>query len=325
MYSLRFDMRAPASGASSTELYRAAMEMTVWAETRGAVSAMVCEHHMADDGYLPAPMLLASALAARTSSIALIAAVVQLPLYNPVRLAEEMCVLDIISNGRMQYVGGLGYRPVEYEMLGVPFGQRGAIADENLEVLLKAVTGEAFEHKGRHIRVTPAPVTPGGPKIAWGGGSAPAARRAGRLGLDFFAQTENPKLRDIYEAAAREAGHEPGNCILPSLSAPSTVFVADDLDAAWAELGPYLMNDVLGYAAWNEGATETASLSFVKTAEGLRSENASHQILTVEEAIAYVGRSAPLPLHPIIGGLPPEIAWKYLKTVAEKVMPALAN
>jgi alkanesulfonate monooxygenase SsuD/methylene tetrahydromethanopterin reductase-like flavin-dependent oxidoreductase (luciferase family) len=324
LFSLRFDMRAPASGASTPELYRAAIEMAAWAETRGALAATLCEHHMASDGYLPAPMVLASAMAARTSRLPIVIAILQLPLYNPVRLAEEMCVLDIVSNGRLRYVGGLGYRPEEYAMLGVDYGPRGQLAEDNLALLLKAKTGEPFVHEGRRIHVTPAPVTPGGPSVAWGGGSPPAARRAGRYGLDFFAQKEDPRLREIYEAACRAAGRAPGMCMLPPLDAPTTVFVAEDVDAAWAELGPYLMNDVLGYAEWNEGDTDTASLSFAKTAEELRAENRSHRIMTVEEAIAFVRAGAPLPLHPIIGGLPPEIGWRYLRTVAEKVAPALA-
>jgi hypothetical protein len=114
-------------------------------------------------------------------------------------------------------------------------------------------------------------------------------------------------------------------CILSPADAPSTVFVADDLDRAWDELGPYLMHDVRSYAEWNEGNTDTASLSFVKTAEELRAENRSHRIFTVDEAIAHVRAGAPLPLHPLIGGLPPEIAWRYLQIVVDEVMPAAAG
>jgi alkanesulfonate monooxygenase SsuD/methylene tetrahydromethanopterin reductase-like flavin-dependent oxidoreductase (luciferase family) len=325
MFTLRFDMRAPAMGVPATDLYRAALDITAWAETRGGVSALVCEHHMASDGYLPSPMLLATALAARTTRIRIMAAIVQLPLYNPVRLAEEMCVLDILSNGRASFVGGLGYRTEEYEMYGVDFSRRGAIAEENLALLLRAVKGEPFEHEGRHIHVTPPPVTPGGPRIAWGGGSLPAARRAGRYGLDFMAQKGDPKLRVAYEEACRAHGHEPGACMLPRRDSATTVFVAENLDHAWDELGPYLMNDVLGYAEWNEGNEDTASLSFVRTAEELRAENISHRILTVDQAVAHVRGGAPLALHPLIGGLPPEIAWRYLETVVDKVMPALAG
>jgi alkanesulfonate monooxygenase SsuD/methylene tetrahydromethanopterin reductase-like flavin-dependent oxidoreductase (luciferase family) len=325
MFTLRFDMRAPSTGAPAPELYRAVLEMCAWAETRGALAAVLCEHHKSPDGYLPAPVPLAAAIAARTTQLPINLAIIQLPLYDPVRLAEELCVLDILSNGRVSYVGGLGYVPAEYEMYGVDFRRRGAIAEENLQLLLRAITGEPFEHLGRRIQVTPPPVTPGGPRIAWGGGSLAAARRAGRHGLDFLAQKGGEGLREAYEDACRASGHAPGRCFLPSRDVASTIFVAEDLDAAWRELGPYLMHDVLSYAAWNEGDAETTSLSFVKTAEELRAENRSHRILTVDEAVAWVGEGAPLSLHPLIGGLPPAIAWRYLETVANKVMPVVAG
>lgn len=99
MFTLRFDMRAPAQGAPAVELYAAATEMCAWAEGRGCPAAVLCEHHGSDDGYLPSPLMPASAIAARTERLAL-SPVVILPLYDPVRLAEEMAVLDIISNGR---------------------------------------------------------------------------------------------------------------------------------------------------------------------------------------------------------------------------------
>jgi alkanesulfonate monooxygenase SsuD/methylene tetrahydromethanopterin reductase-like flavin-dependent oxidoreductase (luciferase family) len=323
MFTMRFDMRAPSTGAPAAELYEAALGMAAWAETRGCLCAVLCEHHMASDGYLPSPMVLASAMAARTSSLPIMIAVVLLPLYDPVRLAEEMVVLDLVSRGRVSYVAAIGYRPVEYEMFGVDYHRRGKLADEKLAVLLAAKTGKPFEYGGRHIHVTPAPFTPGGPMVAWGGGSRAAARRAGRNGLGFIAQKEDPALRTAYTEAAREAGHQPGLCMLPPLDAPTTVFVADDVDRAWDELGPYLLHDVRSYAEWNAGNEDTASLSFVRTAEELRAENRTHRIFGVDEAIAHVRAGAPLALHPLIGGLPPEIAWRYVRTVAEKVVPAI--
>jgi alkanesulfonate monooxygenase SsuD/methylene tetrahydromethanopterin reductase-like flavin-dependent oxidoreductase (luciferase family) len=323
MFTMRFDMRSPENGAPTPDLYAAALEMAEWAETRGCVGAVICEHHMAADGYLPSPMLLASAVAARTTVLPITIAVVLLPLYDPVRLAEEMAVLDHLSRGRVSYVAAIGYRPAEYEMYGVDFHQRGRIAEDKLALLLKAKTGEPVEHDGRRIHVTPRPLTPGGPTVAWGGGSAPAAQRAGRFGLGFLAQGGGQHLVAEYEEAARAAGHEPGFCYVPSADTPTTLFVAEDVERAWEELGPYLMNDVRGYAQWNEGNTTTASISFVETAEALRAENRSHRILTVEEAVAFARTGMPIGLHPLIGGVPPEIAWPYLHTVVEKVMPAL--
>ena len=323
MFMMRFDMRAPSFGASTAELYPAAIEMAAFAESRGCITAVVCEHHAMADGYLPSPMTLATAMAARTTSLPIMTAVLVLPLYDPIRLAEDMVVLDIISNGRVSHVLAVGYVPSEYEHHGVDFSQRGKIADAHLELLLRAKSGEPFEYEGRRIHVTPAPITPGGPRIAWGGGSVAAAKRAGRFGLDFFAQGGEPSLADVYAEAARANGHEPGFCMIPPLDTATTVFVADDVDAAWDELGPHLMHDVSSYAAINEGNTHTASLSTAKTVDELRAENRSHRVLTVDEAVDFIKTGNFLQLQPLVGGLPPDIAWRYLRVVTDEVMPRL--
>ena len=325
MFTLRFDMRAPATGAAPKDLYDAAVEMTCWAEPRGVLTVILSEHHVTGDGYLPSPLVLATALAARTTTVSITVAVVLLPLHQPIRLAEEMIVLDIISGGRVGYVAAIGYRPEEYELFGVDFARRGRLADELLPVLLAAKSGEPFEYGGRTVQLGPAPVTPGGPRVAWGGGSPPAARRAGRFGLDFFAQAGDPSLEEAYVAAARAAGHEPGWCMLPAPDLPTTVFVADDVDRAWEELGPYLMHDVRSYAADNDEGAGTASISFARTADELREERRSHRILTVDEAVAMVRSGSFLQLQPLVGGLPPELAWPYLRRVTDEVLPAAAD
>ena len=324
MFMMRFDMRAPAFGATTAELYAAALEMAEWAESRGALAAVVCEHHTQDDGYLPSPLVLATAMAARTSTLAIATAAVVLPLYNPVRLAEDMVVLDIISGGRVSYIAAVGYRPEEFEHLGADFGGRGALVDEQLELLLRAKTGEPFVHDGRRIHVTPSPLTPGGPMVMWGGGSAPAARRAGRFGLGFMAQGGGPGLEAIYQDAARAAGNEPGMCMIPPPDTPTCVFVAHDVERAWAEVGPHMLHDALCYAAMNPGDASTASLSRAASVDELRAEGTSHQILTVDEAVEMIEGGFPLQLQPLVGGLPPEIAWPYLRIVTDDVMAALA-
>jgi alkanesulfonate monooxygenase SsuD/methylene tetrahydromethanopterin reductase-like flavin-dependent oxidoreductase (luciferase family) len=323
VFTMRFDMRSPLDGVPTADLYQAALDMAAWAETRGAVLAIVCEHHGMADGYLPSPLVLATAMAARTTVLPVMVAVVVLPLYRPVRLAEEMVVLDVISKGRVSYVAAVGYRPEEYEMHGVDFHRRGAISEEHLDVLLRAKTGEPFVHGGRAVRVTPAPYTPGGPKVAWGGGSVAAARRAGRHGLDFFAQSGDESLRSVYEAEAEANGQTPGWCMLPPDDMTTALFVADDLDRAWEELGPYLMHDVTSYADINQDTGHNASLSFVSTVQELRAEDASHRIVTVDQAVELVRTGMPLQLHPLIGGLPPEVAWRYLRTVVDEVLPAV--
>src|SRR6201999_3555910 len=155
MFTLRFDMRAPGWGAPATDLYTAAVEMCAWAETRGAIVAVLSEHHGADDNHLPSPIVLASAIAARTERLPIMLAAVVLPFWDPVRLAEDMTVLDIISNGRVSYAFGIGHRREEYEHFGVSMTTRGRVADETLYVLGDLLHGEVVEYRGRRVRVTP--------------------------------------------------------------------------------------------------------------------------------------------------------------------------
>jgi alkanesulfonate monooxygenase SsuD/methylene tetrahydromethanopterin reductase-like flavin-dependent oxidoreductase (luciferase family) len=134
-------------------------------------------------------------MAARTATLPVMVAVVILPLYRPVRLAEETVVLDIIARGRVSYVAAIGYRPEEYRRHGVDFHRRNAIAEEHLGVLLQAKTGEPFELHGQILQITPTPFTPGGPRVTWCGGSVAAARRAGRHRMDSLAQSGDESLR----------------------------------------------------------------------------------------------------------------------------------
>ncbi|MBL7500800.1 LLM class flavin-dependent oxidoreductase [Frankia sp. CNm7] len=319
MFTLRFDMRAPDGGAPATELYAAAVEMCAWAETRGAVAAVLSEHHGALDGHLPVPVVLASALAARTERLAILLAAVVLPLYDPVRLAEEIAVLDVISAGRVSYVLGVGHRAEEYEHFGVDFRRRGRLADEKLALLLELLKGGAVAHEGRHVQVTPAPMTPGGPRIMIAGASPAAVRRAARHGLGFLAQAAPPGLKELYEAECRAHGHEPGPAQFPDRAAPTAVFVADDVDTAWEELGPYLLHDAVTAAAYRPGGATVASISRARSVAELRAENGAYRIFTVDEAVDHLRTGRSLGLLPLCGGLPPRLAWPYLRRAAEAV------
>ncbi|ORB65255.1 LLM class flavin-dependent oxidoreductase [Mycolicibacterium tusciae] len=313
MFTLRFDMRAPGGGASATELYAAAIDMCSWAETRGALVAVLSEHHGTDDGHLPAPHLLASAIAARTNQLAILLAAVPITFWDPVRLAEEISILDIISKGRVSYAFGIGHRTEEYEHFGVAVAGRGKLADESLALVRRLLAGEPVEHEGRRIRVTPAPATAGGPYMLIAGGSTAAARRAAKFGLGFIAQTDSPALKDFYEAECRANGHEPGVLQFPVPGAPTAVFVADDLDAAWDELGPYLLHDAMTAASYRHGDESVASISRAETVAALRETPGPYRIFTLDEAAASIRRGTPLPLLPLCGGVPPDIAWPYLE------------
>lgn len=322
MFMMRFDMRVPGkTPAQIADQYQTAIEMAQWADDKGCVGIGLSEHHCAEDGYTPSPLVLASAIAAVTKKVPILVAAALLPMYDPVRLAEDMIVLDYISRGRVTFIFGIGYRPVEYQLFGLDFEQRGAIADDKLTKLLDTLR-QASEAQAMP-RVTPPSYTRGRPMIAWGGATKAAARRAGHNGLGFFAQTNTPGLRETYEAAAREKGFEPGTCILPSPEMPSIVFVHPDPDAGWKEVGPYMLADATSYAEWNKDTKhQTVSLSKGKTVEELRAERGAHRVVNIEGAVDLIKKWGRVPLHPLCGGCPPELAWTYLRRVVDDVLPA---
>lgn len=315
LFTLRFDMRAPSIGAPASELYAAASEMSAWAEQHGCVAAVLCEHHCADDGYLPSPLLLASAIASRTERL-LLNLVIILPFYDVARLAEDMSVLDHISSGRASYVFGIGYRQEEFDHFGLSLADRGRLADEKLALVRRLLSGEEVIHGGRRMKVTPGPHTPGGPTMMWGGASVAAARRAGRYGLGLLANGVVPGMKEAYEKGCRRHGHEPGFILLPERDTATNVFVADDVDAAWDEIGEYLLHDAVSYGEWNPGNTVSANITTAKTVDELRQAATTHVILSVEEAAARVGNGEVMNISPLCGGMPPRVAWPYLTRFA---------
>ncbi len=310
---MRFDMRCPSSGAAASQLYAAALDMCGWAETRGAVLAVLSEHHATEDGHLPSPLLLASAIAARTSVLNILIAAAVLPLYDPVRLAEDISVLDNLSNGRVSYAFGIGHRAEEYEHLGVDMSRRGRIADESLELIRTLLSADAVDVDGRRVHVTPRPVSAGGPGMLIAGGSVAAARRAGRHGLGFIAYADTPGLRKAFDAESRANGHEPGPVRFPDEGSPTAVFVADDVDRAWDEIGSYVLHDARMAAAYRQGDEGVASITAAETVAELRMPGNPYEVVTIVEAAERIRKGVVLPLHPLCGGLPPEIAWSYLE------------
>ncbi|HMG40830.1 MAG TPA: LLM class flavin-dependent oxidoreductase [Acidimicrobiales bacterium] len=322
MYALRFDLRTPDHSRAAAS-YAAALDMAAWGERNGCVAVTVSEHHGSADGYLPSPLLVAAAIAARTSSLRIRVAALLLPLHDPVRVAEDIAVLDRISGGRVSYVMGLGYRREEYDLYGVPWEGRGERFEEHLGVLLTALRDGAVDVAGRRGDVTP-PVDDATRLVACGGRTKRAARRAARLGLDFVAQTHDVSLEEAYRSAAAEHGVEPGTVVLPSGDTPYALFVADDVDRAWAELGPHLLHDATTYASWNPG-DRTLSLSPASTVDELRDAGGSHRIVDVAGAVELLRRDGYLALHPLCGGIPPDVAWPYVERVATEVLPAVAE
>lgn len=324
MFTMRFDMRAKDGPGTAPGLYSAALQMAAWGEEHGCVAIQLSEHHGSPDGYLPAPIPLATAIAARTRRVPIQVAAVQVPLHDPLELAEQMAVADLLSGGRISYVCAVGYREDEYAMFGRSMKGRGRRMEECIAVLRRAWTGEPFEYQGRTVRVTPIPGSVGGPTLLMGGQAHVVARRAARLGMGMLAQGGDPDLAAVYRAACEEYGTAPGPFIDPPPGLPTSCFVAEDPEEAWRELGPYLLHDARMYAAWlGEGTAVVKSAA--ESVEALRAERGNYRIFTPAEAEAHIRKNGLLLTQPLAGGVPPDLAWKSLETLAGAVLPALRS
>lgn len=114
-----------------------------------------------------------------------ITAVILLPLYHPVRLAEELAILDLVSKGRAGFILAAGYRKEEFDTFGLSLADRGRLMEEGVDVLKKAWTGEPFEFRGEKTLVTPRPFRRPRPPIILGGSSHAAAKRAAQIADGF--------------------------------------------------------------------------------------------------------------------------------------------
>lgn len=189
------------------------------AEASGFDSCFFGEHHQDRDGFLPSPLIVATAVAAQTRRLRVGTSVILLPLHHPVRVAEDVITLDLVSKGRVTLGVGIGYQASDFRAFAVPMEHRVGLFEEGVEILRQCWTGEPFSFRGKHytledVQIRPRPFQRPGPPL-WFGASVPAAaRRAGRL-ADAFVGTPSTslgntvRLADAYKEAARQAGRQP--------------------------------------------------------------------------------------------------------------------
>ena len=320
LFGLRFDFRNPSfAGTTPAARYEAAIEMAEWAERLGCVSIAVSEHHGSPDGYLPSPLMMVAALAARTSTVRFMIAALIAPFYDPLRLAEDLVVLDHLSRGRVDVIVGAGYVSEEFEMFDVPMSERARRVTETVHALKAAFTGAPFEYRGRAVHVTPAPYRDGGPGLVLGGSSEGAARRAARIADGFLPSV--PEVWEFYRDEVLRLGRpDPGPC---PIGTNRTVALAHDVEEGWERMGPYFLHEANAYGAWQ---AQEGVASPYRSASGVDALRATGQyaVMTPDEYVEEL-RAAPFPFaffHPLCGGMPVDLAWSSLRLFEHEVRPA---
>jgi len=325
MSIVRFNCVDPQQdGQRNHERYRAMIEMAAHAEAHDFATITLEEHHSTPNGWSPSPLQSAAMIVGATEKIGVIVSALLVPLHHPIRVAEDLAVLDVASGGRVSIVTGLGYRPIEYHLLDKEWTRRGRLLDEALDIMLKAWTGEPFDYKGEQVQVTPVPVTQPHPMVLIGGASPAAAKRAGRRGLPFYPDRQDPDLLALYEAECAEHGHAPF-CIMPPEQV-AMIQVAEDPDEWWNKVGEHLLHEAVTYSDWQPAGPRSSVRSHARTVEDLRAEG-TYQVLSPAECVAKATENpdAVFAHHPLCGGTPPELGWESLRLFTDKVLPELTK
>ncbi len=155
------------------------------------------------------------------------------------------------------------------------------------------------------------------------GGTAPAvARRAARLADGFNPIIADPSLARIYQDECIALGKDPGIVVGGQDIAPA-LFLADDVDAEWDRLAPYLLHEANMYASWAAAAGDNQHLYRPVDDIAAVRELHMHAVMTPDECIEYARDGHEITFHPLAGGNPPELAMKNLRMFVERVLPAL--
>ena len=328
--------RYPGDPRSDAQIYEDAISLAVDAERFGFDSVWVSEHHFVDDGYLPSLLPMCAAIAARTSSVLVGTGVVLAPLHDPLRLAEDAAVVDLIAAGRLVLGLGLGWREEEFAGFGVPLTERAPRLEGSVEILRQAWSSGAVPGTGGrpypNLAVTPKPAREGGPPIWIGAMTERAVRRAGRIAEGLLATEVTPT--SVAEQVAwalderERTGGDPGSF---ALAANDPVFAWPGADA-WERI-----RDSHHYVAWKyedmDGArSRTGPPALPPALTGSEEAELREQILVgtpqeVAEGIGAFRRTVGDRVHFIARlywpGLDPGVQREALELFAEDVMPLL--
>ena len=212
-----YDFRNPPdSGVSDQHLYAEILEQVKWLDDIGADLVWFTEHHFVDDGYLPSWVPVAASMASVTKHVRFGTDICLMPFNHPIRLAEDLAVLDNLSGGRVDLGIGMGYAPHEFKGFGVPVPRRVSLMNEGIEVLQRCFTGERFSYEGKRyqfedVKITPGYVQEGGPPLWIAAMSEAGALRAAHYNTNFLPQGVRTESYDPWVNALQSDGRNPAD------------------------------------------------------------------------------------------------------------------
>jgi alkanesulfonate monooxygenase SsuD/methylene tetrahydromethanopterin reductase-like flavin-dependent oxidoreductase (luciferase family) len=226
----------PSNPRPLQDLYRDYLEEAVLAEELGFDNVWASEHHFSEDAWNPSPIAFLAAVAARTERVRIGTYVLLLPFHNPVRVAEDIAVLDNISHGRVDLPVGVGSAGDEFRTFGIPFGERLGRTFEALRVIERCFAGEEFSHKGKYyefpnLRMTTTPVQKPGPPIWVASMGDQSVAWTARRGYHIAAGAGPGHAK--YEELLIQFGHDRARRQVASI--PIRVHLAETRDKAWDE------------------------------------------------------------------------------------------
>jgi natural product biosynthesis luciferase-like monooxygenase protein len=210
-----------AADQSETTRYHETIEQIIFADEIGFDTAWLAELHFFQPfSIMPAPLIVAAAIAQRAQRIRLGTGVSLLPFHHPLRLAEEAATVDILSGGRLDLGVGRGTIAVHFQGFNVSREESRERFEESLEIIERAWTNESFSYSGKHYQITetslvPKPLQKPHPPLRIAANSPETAAFAGLKGYDILAASPiNPMPGFIghisnYRTALTQAGHNP--------------------------------------------------------------------------------------------------------------------
>ena len=252
-FGLWYDFRQRLPLGDYARFYAECLEEIEEGEGLGFAGVWLSEHHFVDDGYLPSPLVVAAAIAARTTSMTIGTNVLLLPMHHPLRVAEDATVADLISGGRFVLGVGQGYVQHEFEILGFNRKYRPSLFEEGIGVIRHALEHGRTGYRGTRWSFDDLPFEPrpqGKLPLYVGAFADPAIDRAARLADGFLASTGGGAFGETYrKVRAALERHGRADKEFPYV-ASGVVFVDEDAGRAREIVGPSIAYQRTRYAEW---------------------------------------------------------------------------